>query len=164
MEFNNHLDVAMEWLHKQGAFLTVNHGGKTNTMTISWGSVGFMWKKPIFMTLVRPQRYTNEFISQSEDFTISIPYGGELKKALAICGTKSGRDIDKEKEANISFVSAKGVISPVVDNCNMYYECKILYKHELETAELPEEIRNACYPQSDKHILYYGEIVECYEK
>ena len=164
MDFNNHLDVAMEWLYKQGAFLTVNNGNETNTMTISWGTIGFMWKKPIFMTLVRPQRYTNEFISKSDDFTISIPYGNELKKALSICGTKSGRDIDKEKEANISFVSAKGVNSPVVDCCNMYYECKVLYKHELKTAELPEEIRNACYSQGDTHILYYGEIVECYEK
>lgn len=164
MEFNNKLDVAMEWLHKQGAFLTVKHGDKTNTMTISWGSVGFMWKKAIFMTLVRPQRYTNEFISNSDNFTISIPYGSEFKKALAICGTKSGRDIDKEKEANISFISAKEVNSPVVDSCNMYYECKVLYKHELNTEELPEEIRSACYPQGDTHILYYGEIVDCYNK
>ena len=73
MDFNEKLNLSMEYLHKQGAFLTAKVDDKVNTMTISWGSVGFMWGKPVFMALIRPQRYTNEFIEKSNSFTVSIP-------------------------------------------------------------------------------------------
>ncbi len=164
MDFNNNLDKAMEYLHKEGAFLTSKNGEKINTMTISWGSVGFMWRKPVFMILVRPQRYTNTFIKNSKKFTISIPFGENLKKALGICGTKSGRDIDKEKEANISFIDGYDKEFVVVDKCNMYYECNVLYSNELKTEELPEDIRKDFYKDGETHILYFGEIINCYEK
>lgn len=163
MNFNKNLDLAMEHLHKQGAFLTSKNNDKVNTMTISWGSVGFMWGKPVFMALVRPQRYTNEFIENSKAFTVSIPFSSELKKALGICGSKSGRDIDKEKEANINFVSGKDEKFMVVDKCDDYYECEVLYSSKLKTEELPQNIRESFYGSGDTHILYFAEIVNCYE-
>ena len=54
MKFYENLSVAMENLTKRGAFLTVKEGGKVNTMTISWGYVGFSWNKPFFVAMVRP--------------------------------------------------------------------------------------------------------------
>ena len=164
MNFNKNLETAMEHLHKRGAFLTVKSGDKSNTMTISWGSVGFMWKKPVFMALVRPSRYTYDFIENSDSFTVSIPYDDNMKKALTICGTKSGRDIDKCAEANIEFISSKEVSSPVVDDCNMYYECKILYKQEMDPSLILDDSVEECYKGDNYHTLYYGEIVACYEK
>lgn len=164
MDFNKNLDVSMEWLYKQGAFLTSSFEEKDNTMTISWGSIGYMWRRPVFMALVRPQRYTYEFINQGNDFTISIPYEDNMKNALLICGSISGRNADKESEANIKFIPSNKVTSSIIDNCNMYYECKKLYSHEVKTEDLPEEIRNTFYGSGDTHILYFGEIVDCYEK
>ena len=164
MEFNNSLDKAMEYLHKQGAFLTSKNEEKINTMTISWGSIGFMWGKPVFMTLVRPQRYTNTFIQSSKKFTVSIPFNEDFKKALGICGSKSGRDIDKEREAGITFIPGLSKDMAVIDKCNIYYECNVLYSNELKTEELPEEIKKSFYGSGDTHILYFGEIVNCYEK
>lgn len=164
MDFNKNLDKAMEYLHKQGAFLTSKNEEKINTMTISWGSVGFMWGKPVFMALVRPQRYTNTFIESSKKFTVSIPFSKDLKKALGICGSKSGRDIDKEKEAGITFISGLNKDMAVIDKCNVYYECNVLYSNKLKTEELSEDIRKNFYGSGDTHILYFGEIVNCYEK
>lgn len=163
MDFNKNLDVAMEYLHKQGAFLTSKSSDKVNTMTISWGSIGFMWGKPVFMALVRPQRYTNEFIEHSKCFTVSIPFSSDFKKPLGICGSKSGRDIDKEKEAKINFISGKDEKFTVVDKCDVYYECNVLYSNKLKTEELPDDVRNNFYSNGDTHILYFAEIVNCYE-
>ena len=162
VEYNENLEKNMEILSK-GAFLTTKTGNKVNSMTIAWGSIGFIWGKPVFMVMVRPQRYTYEFIQTAKDYTISIPYSDEMKKALTICGTKSGRDIDKEKEANIKFVPAKLTETPVVDNCNMYYECKITYVDRIHKDSFPEELKKN-YPKDDYHYIYYGEIVECYAK
>lgn len=164
VDFITGLEKGMDSLHKQGAFLTVKGGDKVNTMTISWGSIGFMWQKPVFMALVRKSRYTYELIEQSDSFTVSVPFGTDLKNALMVCGTKSGRDIDKQSAANIAFIPSQQVDSPVVDGCNQYYECKIVYKQAMDKSQLVPEIQKTMYGDEDYHTLYYGEIVACYEK
>lgn len=161
--FDN-LGVALEHLSTKGAFLTTSNGDIVNTMTISWGYVGFSWKKPMFVALVRPQRYTYDIIKEADSFSVSIPYTDDLKKALAICGSKSGRDIDKEKEANIKFVNSKLIKSPVIEGCNKYYECKIVNVQRLTKDNFPKELIDLCYKDEDYHYLYYGEIVESYDK
>jgi flavin reductase (DIM6/NTAB) family NADH-FMN oxidoreductase RutF len=164
VDFITNLEKGMEELHKRGAFLTVRSGEKVNTMTISWGSIGFIWGKPTLTALIRKSRFTHELIENADSFTISIPYGDEMKSALGICGTKSGRDIDKVAEAGIKFVSSNEVSSPVVDGCNMYYECKIVYKQDMDESFVSPEVKKRSYAKGDYHTMYYGEIVSCYEK
>ena len=116
MDFNEKLNLSMEYLHKQGAFLTAKVDDKVNTMTISWGSVGFMWGKPVFMALIRPQRYTNEFIEKSNSFTVSIPFSSDLKQALGVCGSKSGRCLSVGSELT-------GILSVKQRNKALSYKC-----------------------------------------
>ena len=145
---------------KNGAFLSARSGTKINTMTISWGYVGIMWNKPYFMVMVRPHRYTNELLSDGEDFTVSIPFGSDLNKELGICGTKSGRDIDKSEI--VEFIPSKAIKSPVVKGCDMYYECKIRYRQLMDGDKFPEDIKSENYPLKDYHYMYFGEIIESY--
>lgn len=164
MKFYEDLENAMENLTKRGAFLTVKDDqGIVNTMTIAWGYIGFSWNKPCFVALVRPQRYTHELIERADSYTISIPYGDDMKKALGICGSKSGRDLDKAAEAGIKFIPAQEVSSPIVDQCDMYYECKLTYIDTIHTDKLPDELMKKNY-QGDCHDLYYGEIVKAYKR
>jgi flavin reductase (DIM6/NTAB) family NADH-FMN oxidoreductase RutF len=107
--FVENLELAMEKLHKVGAFLTVKEGDRVNTMTISWGNIGFEWRRPIFTALVRKSRYTYDLIEKAESFTVSIPVKDNLKKELGFCGSKSGRDFDKFKECNLELVSSKAL-------------------------------------------------------
>lgn len=145
-----------------GAFLTGKDGEVVNTMTISWGSIGFMWGKPMFMALVRTTRYTNELLDLGKSFTISIPKKGELKEALKICGSVSGRDINKESEANIKFKESKKVEAPVVEGCNKYYECNIVFSSKMDLNNLDKDMVSSWYAKDKEHILYFGEIVEEY--
>lgn len=164
MKFYQNLEEAMQNLTKRGAFLTVkSREGAVNTMTISWGYIGFSWNKPYFVAMVRPQRYTHEIIGNADSYTISIPYSDDMKHSLGVCGSKSGRDVDKEEAASIEFIQAKNVDSPVVDNCGMYYECKLTYVDTIKTDNLPKELKEKNY-NDDTHNLYYGEIVEAYTK
>ena len=54
----------------KGAFLNVSHGGRDNTMTIGWGSLGVVWGKPVFSVLVRPSRYTFDLLEASGEFSV----------------------------------------------------------------------------------------------
>ncbi len=161
--FVENLELAMEKLHKAGAFLTVKEGDRVNTMTISWGNVGFEWRRPIFTALVRKSRYTYDLIEKAESFTVSIPVNDNLKKELGFCGSKSGRDFDKFKECNLELVSSKAVETPIIGGEDMiHYECKIVYKQPMNKDFLDKKIQEECYGDDDYHTLYYGEIVECY--
>ena len=161
--FTNGIEEAFDNLYTKGAFFTVGDEKKANTMTISWGSIGYMWRKPMFMAMIRESRYSNEFLGLGETYTVSIPYGDNKKAALGICGSKSGRDIDKEKEANIKFIPGRMVSTPVIEGCEKYYECKIVLKQEIDFNGMKEEVQKDFYPENEtKHILYFGEIVAEY--
>lgn len=146
----------------KGAFL-VSGDEEINVMTIGWGMVGVMWFKPVFVLPVRQSRYTKNLIDKTGYFTISVPYGDNMKSAIAFCGSKSGRDVDKFQGASIKPKKAKEINSYVVDECDMYYECKVLYKTTLEKDNLLQE-EAAHYINNDMHTLYYAEIITSYKK
>jgi flavin reductase (DIM6/NTAB) family NADH-FMN oxidoreductase RutF len=159
--YNEYLKEALEQLPK-GAFLTVKDESRLNTMTIGWGNVGYIWKMPIFLVLVRYSRYTYQILEKSKEFTVSIPFKKDFKKELAFCGTKSGRDVAKFLECDISAIPAMTINTPIIDNCGLYYECKVVYQQAMEPALIEPKIQEKCYPKGDYHVLYYGEIKACY--
>lgn len=164
VNFTENLERGMESLRTQGAFLIVRSGEKIDTMTIGWGNVGYVWNRPIFTVMVRKSRYTHELIENSDNFTVSIPLNKNLKSALTVCGSKSGRDIDKFKECNLTLENSKKVDTPIISECELHYECKIVYKQEMNSALLSKNIVESSYKDGDYHTLYYGEIVETYIK
>ncbi|MBP2654849.1 MAG: flavin reductase domain protein FMN-binding protein [Firmicutes bacterium] len=158
--YNEYAAKAIEQLNK-GAFLTTRDGDKLNTMTIGWGSIGFIWRKPVFMAMVRPSRYTYGIIEKSNEFTVSIPFN-DMKQELALCGAKSGRSVDKFKAAGLSTNPGKKIATPVIADCGLHYECKVIFKQAMAPAQLEAEYQASCYPNGDYHIMYYGEIMATY--
>lgn len=155
------LKDVMEQLQK-GAFLTVKSEDKVNTMTIGWGTVGFIWQRPIFMVMVRPTRYTFDLIEATDTFTVSIPIYEDLKKELAYCGMKSGRDEDKIRNLGLRLVAGQKVDTPIIADCSLHYECRIIAKQAMNQEVVLPEIDEKYYPKQDHHRVYYGEIVACY--
>ncbi len=160
MKFSKNMEKMMDYFTTSGAFLTVKSGEEVNTMTIGWGFVGYLWGKPYFIVAVRPQRHTFKLIENANDFTVSVPFG-TLKEELKICGTKSGADIDKSKV--VTFKDSKSVNSPIVDGCDVYYECIIKYGDSFKENLMEKQIIDSFY-KDDYHKLYFGEIIEFNEK
>lgn len=155
--------IALDSLGK-GAFLTTKVGNEVNTMTIAWGSLGIMWGKDTITIVVRPSRHTYELIEKSTHFTVSLPQTPAMKEALAICGTKSGRDINKFDAAKISLLPGQSSDIPVIKGAGLHIEAKILYRQKMDTAALPEEIRNLKYASGDYHVFYIAEILAAYQE
>jgi flavin reductase (DIM6/NTAB) family NADH-FMN oxidoreductase RutF len=147
---------------KRGAFLTLKAGDALNTMTIGWATFGFIWQKPVMMVAVRPTRHTFGIIEKAQDFTVTIPTG-DMSKAIAFCGSKSGRDGDKFKMCKLETADGQKVASPIIKVPGIHYECKIVYKSAMNPAFLDKNYDKSLYPQKDYHTLYFGEIVGCYE-
>ncbi len=160
INYNEYAAKALQSLSK-GAFLTTSHGGQANTMTIGWGAISHMWGKPVFIVMVRGSRYTYGLLEASGEFTVSIPLK-DMQKAVNICGSQSGRNVDKFAAAAIVPQAAKTVAAPVVAGCGLYYECKVVYKQAMQPAELTAELQQKWYANNDYHTLYFGEILSAY--
>lgn len=145
----------------EGAFLTTKADNKVNTMTIGWGAVSYMWGKPVFTVMVRESRYTKTMIDAAGEFTVSLPEGA-LADAVKLCGAKSGRDMDKIKEAGLTLLPPKSLSTPFIDGCTLHFECKTLYKQEMDLTLLDESTRDRWYANGDVHTIYYGEIIGAY--
>ena len=155
--------LTLERMAAGGVFLTVQ-GEKPNTMTIGWGSLSVYWGKPVFIVPVRESRYTYELLKTAKEFTVSVPGDANaFKAALGICGSRSGRDCDKYSLAGLKLQAGRTVETPVIEDCAVHYECRILTSLPLKLESLPEEIRERCYPKGDAHTLFFGEIVAAYE-
>jgi len=160
--YHKHGEKLLAQLPK-GIFITVkDHSGKTNTMTIAWGHIGVVWSRPVFIAYVRYSRHTYDMLLSAEDFTINVPKEGTLKEALKIAGTQSGRDIDKFKTAGLTLQNSRRVHTPIIKECELQYECKILYTQTQEPALIPDDIKQSHYKNHDTHIMFYGEIVDTY--
>lgn len=158
----NCLELSTEILNQliKGAFLTVKSGEKINTMTISCGSLGSLWMKPMFTVMVRCSRYTHELIENAESFAVNFPLNEQLKNELTICGTQSGRNMNKIKECKLSLKDGNLSNTMIIDECDLCLECKIVYKQLVDENALCKEIKSSIYPNNDYHVFYFGEIIK----
>lgn len=157
---------------KAGVLLTTKAEDKVNTMTISWGTLGIEWNKSIFTVFVRENRFTKEQLDKNPQFTINIPVGEFNKKILGVCGTKSGRNVDKISELNLTLEDSNNISVPGIKELPLTLECRVIYKQEQDKNAITEENKKVCYPQDvdssyhgankDFHTAYYGEIVGAY--
>ena len=159
--YNEYLVEVIQQLRQGGLFLNTK-GEKNNTMTIGWGGINIYWSKPIFVVPVRKSRYTHGLIEKAREFTVSVPLKEDMVKALEFCGTRSGRDFDKFKECNLTPVPGQKVNAPIIKECSLHYECKVVYKQDMVPDNLDAEIAKQYYSPPDYHTLYFGDIVACY--
>ena len=157
-ECSNDINKTLE----KGAFLTTKSGDKVNSMVIGWGHTGIIWARPTFICYVRESRYTKELLDANPEFTINVPVNGFDKNAFAICGTKSGRDMDKIKECGLTLVDPDVITVPGIKEYPLTLECKVIYRQDQEPSLIADDVQQQFYPAGDYHTMYIGEIVDAY--
>ena len=146
-----------------GILITTKVGDKVNSMTIGWGTLGIIWERPIFVAYVRQHRYTREMLDECREFTINVPIGDFNRKILGICGSKSGRDMDKIEAAGLTLVEPELIGVPGIKEFPLTLECRVLYRQEQESDQFNDVITREFYTmETGDHICYYGEIVAAY--
>ncbi len=142
--------ISDEWM-----LITAGNENRYNMMTASWGFMGEVWGNDSVMALVRPQRYTMEFLNDNDYFTLS--FYGDNKDIHKICGSKSGRDTDKTKESGLTPVFDEA--APYFEQARLVFVCKKQYVQKMQpecfTDTLPRE---KWYPNEDYHYMIIGKI------
>lgn len=148
-------------INKDWMLITAGDAEKHNTMTASWGGVGELWGKYVSTIYIRPQRYTLEFVEREEYYSLCF-FGPEYRQALSLCGSKSGRDVDKDAATDLT---------PCFDQAAPYYEqarlvflCRKLYRQDMEESAFLDKGLLEKWYDNDLHRIFIGEIVKVLEK
>jgi len=133
-----------------------------NMMTASWGGLGIMWNKPVAFIFVRPQRYTLDFIEDSDFFTLNF-FNKSYHKLLNEMGTKSGREINKMVVDDLS-ASETNNKAIFFEESRLVLECKKLYKDQIKPEGFIEAAIDSNYKQKDYHFIYFGRVTNAWMK
>ena len=151
-----------EMFNKQWALVTAGDPSHYNTCTIGWGSLGSIWRgkehaKAIATVYVNPDRYTWEFLKESDTFTIAF-FPEEYREALSYLGSHSGRDGDKVAAAGLTPREIAGGVS--FREANLTFVCRKLYQAPFLREGMAEEISQGIYKNWQPHWEFIGEIIE----
>jgi flavin reductase (DIM6/NTAB) family NADH-FMN oxidoreductase RutF len=145
---------------KQGLLLTSGDfaEGHFNAMTVGWGSLGRMWGRPFAQVVVRPIRYTHQFMERYDTFTLCA-FPEDCCDVLQFMGTKSGRDVDKIAETGLTPVASTRVAAPGFAEAELIIECRKIYWDDMDPAHFLDPDIERHYPQRAYHRIYFGQIV-----
>ncbi len=132
-----------------------------NMMTAAWGNIGILWNKPVAICYVRPQRFTYRFMETNSHFTINF-FPENYKDVLELCGTKSGKDINKMKIDKLTPIET--VENNVIFNeSRLAIECKKIYFDDIKPENFVDQSFEKLYIIKDYHRLYIGEIINVFK-
>ncbi len=139
-------------------------GKKPNIITVAW--TGTICTNPAMVYIsVKPERYSYDIIKNSGEFVINLTTKS-LVKAVDFCGVRSGRDMDKFKEMNLTPIKGNLVNhAPLIEECPVNIECKVreivkLGSHHMFMADvLGVNIDNRYMNESGKFQLNKSDLI-----
>ena len=132
-----------------------------NFMTVSWGGLGFLWNKPFALVVVRPTRYTRQFIDQASSWTLSV-LPEAYRRALNYAGSRSGREGDKARACGLTPLASRHVTAPSFAEAELVLECRKSYFADLDPTHFLDESIQSHYPSRDYHRVYIGEVLAAF--
>ena len=107
---------------------------KPNIVTVAWA--GTICSDPAMLSIsVRKERYSHEIISQTGEFVVNLTTK-DLCRATDYCGVKSGRDVDKFTDMNLTQCESKYVKAPSIAESPVNIECKVVNVLELGSHDM----------------------------
>ena len=161
LNFWDYTSELLDRMRDGGVLCTVvDSTGEQNLLTLGWGQIGpFHHGHPVFIVAVTPLRYSWHSLEETPEFVICVP-NDELRPAVNLCGTKSGRDLDKFRAAGLTPVPSVHVRPPSIRECPVNVECRIYAAIAPPHMLLTPEHRQR--PQEEQHTIYFAEVLGTY--
>ena len=148
----------------QVILVTSSYKDKANIITLAWNTP-LSHKPPLVGISVAKTHLSSELIIKSEEFIVNVP-PVELLKQTIYCGTHSGREIDKFKEADLTAGRAKRLIkTPLIEECIGSLECYLrdvkevgdhnLFIGEVICAQVEEDFFDEVWKTDKVKLIYH---------
>lgn len=113
--------------------------GNPNIITVAW--TGTICTNPPMVSIsVRPERFSYSILKETGEFVLNLTTR-DLVYATDFCGVKSGRDVDKFKQLNLTPIPGDQVKAPLIGESPVNIECRVreikqLGSHDLFLADV----------------------------
>ncbi len=97
---------------------------KYNMITLEWFMKTSI-EPPMFAISIGHTRYSHECLQNFRFFNLCLP-AKEMKEVSMICGTKSGRDIDKFEVTGVEWSAGRLAKLPILKDARANFECKVI--------------------------------------
>lgn len=114
-----------------------------NAMPAGW-VMRVSGRPPMFAVSVGHARYTNELIRQAGEFVLAFP-SADMAETVAICGSHSGREMDKVERCNLQMTPARVLRTPLIEDAFINFECKL-----------------SSVTEAGDHTIFAGEVLASY--
>lgn len=104
--------------------ISTAHRGERDVMTQSW-HVMLEFEPPLIGCVISDRNRSFALLKASRECVINIPTV-ELGEAVAACGNRSGRALDKFAACGLSTRAARHVAAPLIDECFASLECRVV--------------------------------------
>lgn len=105
-----------------------------NIITIAWTGI-VNSEPPMTYISVRKTRLSHGIIEKSGEFVINL-CTEKLAETTDYCGVKSGRDINKFKERNLTPVPGQHVRCPMIQEAPVNIECRVKEVHHYPSHDM----------------------------
>lgn len=145
--------------------VTAGDGEKNNPMLIGWGSLGYVWRRPMASIYIRGSRFTRTILDEKEYFTMSF-LPDEFRKEETWTGAHSGRDGDKFEGSGLHrFLIDDHACG--VEEADIILVCRKVLKAPFRKENYTDQkVYDRWYSgkEENDHILYMGDIVKALAK
>ena len=142
--------------------IATGQGDSVNAMTVSHGSIGQLWHRPVVSIYISSSRYTHELLMNNEYFTVNA-FPDECDSALQYLGTHSGRDGDKLSAAGLTLERTE-LGNPTFREANLVIECRKIYAEPFVRESLDSTALSMLSNGTGMHTMFAGEIVNVMER
>ena len=125
-----HLDYIHRLLSCGCVVLATSHfRGIDNIVTLSW-QMPISSKPKLFALSISRKHFSNKLIRKSRELAINIP-GRKLIREVHLCGSCSGKRVNKFNKAGLSSIDARFIKAPLIEECFANIECKVRNMYNL---------------------------------
>jgi len=124
-------DPTVSWFPSPVILVSCSEKNIDNIITIAWTGV-ICSRPPQISISLRPATFSHGLILKSKEFVINIPQESMLD-SVKKCGSISGRNFDKWKECHLTKKKGQIVNTPLIKECHINIECKVIKTLELGT-------------------------------
>lgn len=133
-----------------------------NMMTANWGGLGCMFGKPVAFCFIDPTRHTFELMENKDTYTFTF-YSEAHREALKICGSKSGKDVDKVKETGLTPITTQSG-SKAFSEAWLIIECKKIISQTITPESITDPTIKKEWSGKQLRKMFVGEIINVWVK
>lgn len=156
-EYKNPFAIFKEW-----GITLVKDKDNANPMTIGWGGLGILWRKPCCTVYIHKTRYSKSLFDNEKSFSVSFFDKDRYKKELEIFGSVSGKEFDKTKASGLTLNYYQDI--PYYEEADVIIFCKKMGQTDFDINKVDEDSINTWYQKDGVHTIYFGEIIDIFKR